>query len=59
MWLKEGDANTRYFHSSLLDKRARLTIQKIKRQNGKYIKGDNNIGTVAMDFSSPCWQSPR
>ncbi|XP_071902066.1 uncharacterized protein [Coffea arabica] len=29
-WLREGDSNTRYFHSALLDKRAKLTIHQIK-----------------------------
>ena len=48
--VKEGDANTRYFHSSLLDKRSQLTIRRIKSLNGNYIKGDDNIGTAVVDF---------
>ncbi|XP_019223731.1 PREDICTED: uncharacterized protein LOC109205471 [Nicotiana attenuata] len=50
-WFEEGDANTKYFHSTIRDRRRRLQIQKIKDHRGHWIEGDSNIGkTVVLHF---------
>ncbi|XP_027067398.1 uncharacterized protein [Coffea arabica] len=49
-WLREGDANTRYFHSHLLDKRARLSITRIYNLEGEVVESANDIGTAAVAF---------
>ena len=49
-WLREGDANTRYFHSHLLDKRARLSITRICNLEGEIVESADDIGTTAVAF---------
>nr|XP_027067853.1 uncharacterized protein LOC113693523 [Coffea arabica] len=49
-WLREGDANTRYFHSHLLDKRARLSITRICNLEGEVVESADDIGTAAVAF---------
>nr|XP_016436823.1 PREDICTED: uncharacterized protein LOC107762942 [Nicotiana tabacum] len=43
-WFEEGDANTKYFHSTIRGRRRRLQILKIKDHRGQWIEGDANIG---------------
>nr|XP_009768439.1 PREDICTED: uncharacterized protein LOC104219445 [Nicotiana sylvestris] len=47
-WFEEGDANTKYFHSTIRDRRRRLQIQKIKDCRGRWIEGDSNIGKAGV-----------
>ncbi|XP_071926291.1 uncharacterized protein [Coffea arabica] len=49
-WLQEGDSNTRYFHSALLDKQAKLTIRQIKNSLGICIQDEEEIGTEAINY---------
>ncbi|KAH0684447.1 hypothetical protein KY289_022199 [Solanum tuberosum] len=46
-WFKEGDANTKYFHSLIRGRRKRLFIHKILREDGEWIQGDDNITKAA------------
>ncbi|KAG5631336.1 hypothetical protein H5410_003053 [Solanum commersonii] len=46
-WLKEGDANTKYFHSLIRGRRRRLFIHKLIREDGEWIQGDDNIAKAA------------
>ncbi|XP_019237046.1 PREDICTED: uncharacterized protein LOC109217270 [Nicotiana attenuata] len=47
-WFEEGDANTKYFHSTIRGRRRRLQILKIKDHRGHRIEGDANIGKAAV-----------
>ncbi|XP_016501467.1 uncharacterized protein LOC107819831 [Nicotiana tabacum] len=47
-WFEEGGANTKYFHSTIRDRRRRLQIHRIKDHRGQWIKGDSNIGKAAV-----------
>ncbi|XP_059301908.1 uncharacterized protein LOC132053826 [Lycium ferocissimum] len=47
-WLDEGDSNTKYFHSMINDRTRRLTLHKIKNQEGQWISGDKDIGDEAV-----------
>nr|XP_009792450.1 PREDICTED: uncharacterized protein LOC104239503 [Nicotiana sylvestris] len=49
-WFKEGDANSRYFHSLIRGRRRKLYIHKIKNEEGEWIQGDENIGKVACEY---------
>ncbi|XP_049348952.1 uncharacterized protein LOC125813502 [Solanum verrucosum] len=46
-WFKEGDANTKYFHSLIRGRRRRLFIHKLQREDGEWIQGDVNIAEAA------------
>nr|XP_009761621.1 PREDICTED: uncharacterized protein LOC104213776 [Nicotiana sylvestris] len=47
-WFEEGDANTKYFHSTIRGRRRRLQILKIKDHRGQWIEGDANIGKAVV-----------
>ncbi|OIT37160.1 hypothetical protein A4A49_00689 [Nicotiana attenuata] len=48
-WFKEGDANTKYFHSLVRGRRRNLYIHKIKDDDVDWISCDENIGEAACD----------
>ncbi|XP_059292005.1 uncharacterized protein LOC132045444 [Lycium ferocissimum] len=47
-WFKDGDKNTKYFHSVLRNKRRRLQIQRIKNHKGRWIQGEEKIAKAAI-----------
>ncbi|XP_049378041.1 uncharacterized protein LOC125842768 [Solanum stenotomum] len=46
-WFKEGDANTKYFHSLIRGRRRRLFIHTIIREDGERIHRVDNIADAA------------
>lgn len=56
-WLKEGDRNTRFFHASTKNRRARNKIDKIIGPNWEEIKGNTAIGNEATRFFSDLFTS--
>ncbi|XP_049406447.1 uncharacterized protein LOC125870147 [Solanum stenotomum] len=42
-WFREGDANTKYFHSLMRGRRRKLFIHQISNESGEWIQGDVNI----------------
>lgn len=42
-WLKDGDHNTKYFHATLTEIRARNTIRRIKDESGTMLTGEADI----------------
>ncbi|WMV54211.1 hypothetical protein MTR67_047596 [Solanum verrucosum] len=47
-WFKDGDYNSKYFHSVLRDRRKRLLIHRIKDHRENWIEGDNMIARAAI-----------
>ena len=47
-WFKDGDKNTKYFHSVLRKRRRRLHIHRIKNLRGIWVQGDDTIGKAAL-----------
>lgn len=47
-WFKDGDKNTKYFHSVLRTKRRRLQIPRIKNDRGRWVQGDNKVAKVSI-----------
>ena len=43
MWAKEGDANTKLFHSMLNARKAKNFISKIELDNGNMVCHEENI----------------
>ncbi|XP_019263896.1 PREDICTED: uncharacterized protein LOC109241590 [Nicotiana attenuata] len=57
-WFKDGDANTKYFHSLIRGKRRMLYIHKIRDEDGQWIQGDEAIGSAACDFYQDLFTDP-
>ncbi|XP_059289204.1 uncharacterized protein LOC132042695 [Lycium ferocissimum] len=52
-WYEEGDANTRYFHNIIKDRRRRLHLHRIQNHRGKWIQNEGKIGkTVVKHFKN-------
>ncbi|KAL3502556.1 hypothetical protein ACH5RR_037005 [Cinchona calisaya] len=49
-WLGEGDYNTKFFHATLLDTRATLSIRRIKNGDGTWLTAMEDIISKGVDF---------
>ncbi|KAB2600004.1 hypothetical protein D8674_010275 [Pyrus ussuriensis x Pyrus communis] len=47
-WLREGDANTRFFHSSTIQRRRRNKIVKLRAENGNWVEKMNVVLTAPI-----------
>ncbi|XP_068340019.1 uncharacterized protein [Pyrus communis] len=64
-WLREGDANTKFFHSSTLQRRRRNKIVKLRDENGNWVDRppqvrqlvDNHFISVFSSAGSRTWGS--
>lgn len=48
-WLKEGDQNTRFFHSKATHRRKRNMIKRLKDKMGVWLEGSQRDGLI-VDF---------
>ncbi|XP_069145909.1 uncharacterized protein [Solanum lycopersicum] len=48
-WFKDGDTNSKYFHSIIRGRRRKLFIHKIVTENGDWIEGENTIAQEACE----------
>ncbi|CAA7031857.1 unnamed protein product [Microthlaspi erraticum] len=49
-WLREGDRNTKFFHATTKQRRARNRITKLKRNDGTWAETDDGIERVATEY---------
>ncbi|VFQ75956.1 unnamed protein product [Cuscuta campestris] len=49
-WIKDGDRNSKYFHSIVKGRRRRLTIHKIKSNTGQWLTSHADISHEAVTF---------
>jgi hypothetical protein len=49
IWLKDGDANTRFFHTSTIIRRKRNFIGSLKREDGSFCRSREEIGKHLLD----------
>ncbi|CAA7024087.1 unnamed protein product [Microthlaspi erraticum] len=56
-WLKEGDHNTKFFHATTKQRRARNRITKIKRSDGSWAENEESIKHTATDYFSSLFTS--
>ncbi|OIT36118.1 hypothetical protein A4A49_64435, partial [Nicotiana attenuata] len=57
-WFKEGDANSKYFHSLIRGRRRKLYIHKIKDRNENWIQGDTVIREATCDYFQDMFSDP-
>ena len=48
-WFKDGDTNSKYFHSIIRGRRRKLFIHKIVTEKGDWIQDENNIAHEACE----------
>ena len=48
-WFKEGDNNSKYFHSVIKGRRRKLFIHKVVNENRDWIQSDDYIAHVACE----------
>ncbi|XP_043694325.1 uncharacterized protein LOC122645036 [Telopea speciosissima] len=56
-WLKEGDRNTNFFHTSAKMRRLRQSVSKIKDGNGDWISDASGIEAEAVRFFTDAFSS--
>lgn len=56
-WLKLGDRNSKFFHSSVKANRARINLIKLKDRNGEDHWSDPAKGEVAIDYFNEIFKS--
>ncbi|CAA7027944.1 unnamed protein product [Microthlaspi erraticum] len=49
-WLREGDQNTKFFHASTKQRRARNRITKLRRTDGSWAENEDNIEQTATGY---------
>ncbi|WMV33144.1 hypothetical protein MTR67_026529 [Solanum verrucosum] len=50
--LEEGDTNSTFFHNVIKEKNKRLSIHKIKDQDGNWVEGTTQVATAAVNYFS-------
>ena len=49
-WLKEGDANSKFFHAVIRGRRNKMFIHKIMDDSGVWIQGEDKVAKEACDY---------
>ncbi|XP_060210563.1 uncharacterized protein LOC132637499 [Lycium barbarum] len=49
-WFKDGDRNTKFFHSYVKGRRKKLALQRIQNSQGDWISSNNDIREEAVRF---------
>ncbi|XP_050121457.1 uncharacterized protein LOC126599164 [Malus sylvestris] len=49
-WLREGDANTKFFHQSTLHRRRRNKVVSLKNSNGNWIENPNHVRCLFDEY---------
>lgn len=49
-WLRCGDHNTKFFHTSTIQRRERNRIERLRNDQGEWVEGQANINKAALVF---------
>lgn len=71
-WLRQGERNTRFFHTSVEARRRRNQIRQLKNESGQWCTNDHDLECIAIRFyndlytrdtstviSTEAWNFPR
>ena len=50
MWLRDGDRNTKFFHSKASHRRRRNYITKLRDATGNWYGRQEQVNTTILDF---------
>ncbi|KAG5604516.1 hypothetical protein H5410_026008 [Solanum commersonii] len=50
-WFKDGDCNSKYFHSVIRDSRKKLHIHRIKNHNDRWIQGKTKLPKLLLGIT--------
>lgn len=56
-WLKDGDDNTRFFHTSTLVRRRRNRVESLKNDGGIWVEDKKGLKETAMRFYTDLFSS--
>lgn len=51
-WLKDGDSNSKFFHSVVAERRMKAVIHRIKTSHGHWVSDEEDIAAEAVAFFS-------
>ncbi|XP_019266683.1 PREDICTED: uncharacterized protein LOC109244105 [Nicotiana attenuata] len=49
-WFVEGEVNSKFFHSVVKGRKKRLTLKKMRKEDGTWVEGDEEIAHEAISF---------
>lgn len=49
-WFKDGERNTKFFHSVVKGRRSRLKVSRIQNEEGEWMENQNDIAEAAVEF---------
>lgn len=56
-WLKWGDGNTKFFHTSTLIRRRRNKFEALLNKNGEWVEGSHELNDMAREFYAELFTS--
>ncbi|PWA67820.1 hypothetical protein CTI12_AA315780 [Artemisia annua] len=56
-WLREGDKNTRFFHSRASNQREHNNILRLKDEDGRWVENEEDLCTVSVKYLSNLFSS--
>ncbi|KAG5581995.1 hypothetical protein H5410_052622 [Solanum commersonii] len=49
-WFKEGERNTKFFHTIVKGRRSRLRVNRIQNNEGKWLEDQEDIEEATIEF---------
>lgn len=49
-WFKDGEKNTKFFHTVVKGRRSRLKVSRIQNNEGEWIEDQQQIAQEALNF---------
>ncbi|KAK4708060.1 hypothetical protein R3W88_028985 [Solanum pinnatisectum] len=51
-WFREGEKNTKFFHTIVKGRRKRLKVNRIQNEEGEWLEDQEEIAEAAIDYYS-------